>query len=109
MSMVLDGLSPRSRSTDPLTSVDAGRQADLNKSQTAILAAMRARGTGVAAFELEQFFPDMSPSRVRSAVAELAEQGLIEETGEKRLTRFGRQARVWELKARAGHHAPAHR
>lgn len=94
-SMVLDGPTPRSRSTDPTTSVDAGRSADLSRSQTVVLAAMRARGIGMTQYELELYLPGMSPSRVRSAVSELAEQGLVEPTDETRITRFGRQARVW--------------
>lgn len=98
-SMVLDGVNPRARSTDPVTSVDAGRAADLNRSQAVVLAAMRARGTGVTQFELEQYLPGLSPSRVRSAVSELAEQGLVEVTEKTRPTKYGRQARVWRTAA----------
>lgn len=97
--MVLDGLNPRSRSTDPTTSVDAGRAADLCRSQQVVLAAMRARGVGVTQFELEQFLPGLSPSRVRSAVSELADRGLVQPTGETRPTRYGRRAQVWEAAA----------
>ena len=93
---VLDGPNPRARATDPVTSVDAGRAADLCKSQAVVLAAMRARGVGVTQQELEQFLPGLSPSRVRSAVSELAEQGLVHTTGETRETRYGRQAQIWE-------------
>lgn len=96
--MALDGVNPRARSTDPVTSVDAGRRADLNRSQTVVLAAMRARGVGVTQYELEQYLPGMSPSRVRSAVSELAQQGLVLATEETRETRYGRQARVWITK-----------
>lgn len=96
-SMVLDGLSPRSRTRDPITSVNAGRKADLSRSQEVVLAAMRARGLGVTQFELEQFLPGLSPSRVRSAVSELAEQGLVAATDETRLTKYGRPAQVWEV------------
>lgn len=96
---VLDGPNPRSRTTDPNTSVDAGRAADLCRSQAVVLAAMRARGVGVTQEELVQYLPGLSPSRVRSAVSELAEQGLVEATEETRLTKYGRQARVWEVAA----------
>lgn len=95
----LDGVTPRSRANDPITSVDAGRATDLNRSQAVVLAAMRARGTGVTQFELEQHLPGLSPSRVRSAVSELASQGLVERTDETRTTRFGRQAHIWRTTA----------
>ncbi|WP_336652366.1 MULTISPECIES: hypothetical protein [unclassified Leucobacter] len=94
---ILDGPNPRSRVTDPVTSVDAGRAADLSRSQSVVLAAMRARGVGATHEELEQFLPGLSPSRVRSAVSELAEQGLVQATDETRNTKYGRAARVWEV------------
>ena len=96
---ILDGPTPRSRACDPTTSVDAGRMADLSRSQSVVLAAMRARGAGVTQFELEQYLPGLSPSRVRSAVSELATQGLVERTDETRTTRFGRQAHIWRTAA----------
>lgn len=95
---VLDGPTPRSRATDPVTSVDAGRSADLCRSQAVVLAAMRARGVGVTQQELEEYLPGLSPSRVRSAVSELAERGLVEATDETRPTKYGRAARVWRTK-----------
>lgn len=95
---ILDGPLPRSRATDPLTSVDAGRAADLCRSQAVVLAAMRARGVGVTQEELVRYLSGLSPSRVRSAVSELAEQGLVEATNETRLTKYGRAARVWRTK-----------
>ena len=94
MSMVLDGASPRSRKSDPVTSVDAGRAADLSGSQAAVLDVMRGPFTWTQA-ELELFIDQWSPSRVRSAVSELVELGLVEWTGETRLSRYGRQARVY--------------
>lgn len=97
--MTLDGPNPRSRSTDPTTSVDAGRAADLSRSQSVVLAAMRARGVGATHEELEHFLPGLSPSRVRSAVSELAEQGLVHATDETRPTKYGRAARIWEVTA----------
>ena len=93
-SMVLDGASPRSRSTDPVTSVDAGRAANLHASQEAVLNHMR-RGGSWTQGELERVFPEWSPSRIRSAVSELVELGLVEATGETRLTRYGRKAQVF--------------
>ena len=93
-SMVLDGASPRSRSTDPVTSVDAGRAANLHASQEAVLNHMRGGGSWTQG-ELERVFSEWSPSRIRSAVSELAEFGLVEATGETRLTRYGRKAQVF--------------
>ena len=46
-----------------------------------------------------QFLPGLSPSRVRSAVSELADRGLVQPTGETRPTRYGRRAQVWEVAA----------
>lgn len=99
MSMVLDGLFPRARSKDPVTSVEAGRKADLSRSQAVVLAAMRARGTGCTQEEVEAMLPGLSPSRARSAVSELAERGLVRPTGATKTTRYGRQARVYEVVA----------
>lgn len=95
--MVLDGLSPRSRKSDPVTSVDAGRAAKLYDSQAYVLDFMRKGeyGTDFTQGELETFFLDWSPSRIRSAVSELVELGLVEWTGETRPTKYGRQARVY--------------
>ena len=92
-SMVLDGASPRSRSTDPITSVDAGRAANLSKSQAAVLELL-----GKGEFtqpEAEWFLDGWSPSRIRSAFSELEERGLIEPLGVTKLTRYGRKARVY--------------
>jgi SOS-response transcriptional repressor LexA len=94
MSMVLDGASPRSRKSDPVTSVDAGRAADLHGSQAAVLDLMRGPYTWTQA-ELERGIDRWSPSRIRSAVSELEARGLVEWTGETRPTRYGRQARVY--------------
>lgn len=96
-SMVLDGASPRSRSTDPVTSVDAGRAAKLHESQWAVLMLMRNifRPDGWTQGELERELTEWSPSRIRSAVSELEALGLVEATGDTRVTRYGRRARVY--------------
>lgn len=98
-SMILDGLTPRARATDPVTSVDAGRKADLSRSQAVVLAAMRARGRGCTQAEVEAMLPGISPSRARSAVSELTERGLVRVTDRTKPTRYGRQARVYEVTA----------
>ena len=82
-SMVLDGVMPRSRKSDPVTSVNAGRAAKLCESQKDVLEFMDAYG----------FI--YSPSRIRSAVSELESAGLVEWTGDTRPTRYGRKARVY--------------
>lgn len=99
--MVLDGLSPRSRSTDPVTSVDAGRSADLSGSQLSVLIALESFGP-LADHELVELnaatrgsVPAYSPQRIRSARAELVEQGRVEFSGIFRLTPSGHRARVW--------------
>lgn len=97
--MVLDGLSPRSRSTDPVTSVDAGRGADLNRSQAAVLEAFEFMGAMTQTDVEVMLQGSWSPSRLRSAVSELVELGSVEWTGETRPTRFGRQARVYRAVA----------
>ena len=99
-SMALDGLMPRSRRLDPVTSVDAGRAARLQASQEAVLSFMRTGGEWTQG-DLEVGFPEWSPSRIRSAVSELEALGLVEATGETRPTRYGRQARVYRA-VRAG-------
>ena len=94
-SMVLDGVSPRSRSTDPTTSVDAGRRAKLHASQVAVLNAMRQGGSWTH-FELEDHLREWSPSRIRSAVSELGHWGEVEcVPGVFRVTPYGRKARVY--------------
>ena len=92
--MALDGAMPRSRRLDPITSVEAGRAARLHASQEAVLSFMRTGGEWTQG-DLEVGFPEWSPSRIRSAVSELESAGLVEWTGETRMTRYGRKARVY--------------
>lgn len=94
--MALDGV-PRSRKTDPVTSVDAGRRARLRESQAAVLETLAGVDFGLTQGELEARISDWSPSRVRTAVSELAEAGLVQPTGTFRKTRSGRNAQVWQL------------
>ena len=94
-SMVLDGASPRSRSSDPVTSVDAGRSVKLHESQMAVHQRLLSLDFGGTQGELEGMLPEWSPSRIRSAVSELEALGLVEATGDTRVTRYGRRARVY--------------
>lgn len=100
-SMVMDGIA-RSRSTDPVTSVDAGRSADLAGSQEAVLLCLQMIGPR-ADFEIAKFFSasdyTYSEQRLRSARSELVEAGLVEFSGIYRLTPSGRKARVWQAAA----------
>ena len=101
--MALDGMMPRSRSTDPVTSVDAGRAAKLCESQKDVLEFMArvprnpAQGWthGELEREMDAYGFIYSPSRIRSAVSELESAGLVEWTGDTRPTRYGRKARVY--------------
>lgn len=75
-SMVLDGARPRSRSKDPVTSVDAGRAANLPGSQALVLMALDTHQPCTLG-DLESAIPGYSPSRVRTALSELREMGLV--------------------------------
>lgn len=100
MSLVMDGTTPRSRSTDPVTSVVAGRSVDLLHSQQLVLEVFEISPVhGFAQFEVERvLFGQLTPSRIRSAVSELTEKGLLYVVeGEYRTTPSGRNARVYKL------------
>lgn len=93
--MVLDGASPRSRSTDPVTSVDAGRLANLPGSQALVWWALGEYGPCTME-RLEEAVPGYSPQRVRTALAELREQGFAQAAEGFGTTRYGRRAHLWE-------------
>lgn len=96
--MVLDGTTPRARSTDPTTSVDAGRSANLFGSQAFVHLLLQSTPAGLAQYELEEFGAgSWTPQRIRSAVAELREKGYVEDSGKRRLTPYDRNAIVWCL------------
>lgn len=107
-SMALDGIA-RSRSTDPTTSVDAGRSVNVAHSQAYVHVTL-ALMEKLADHELVTFHEQdteghvawgkFSPQRLRSARAELVEQGVIEFSGIYRLTDSGRRARVWQVAPR---------
>lgn len=98
-SMALDGVA-RSRSTDPVTSVDAGRSVNVVPSQEYVFGILADEGPmadhELLAFHTARVWP-WSPQRVRSARAELVEQGRVEFSGIYRLTESGRRARVWQV------------
>jgi hypothetical protein len=88
--------SPRARRSDPITSHTAADRANLTGSQSAVHGALSRHG-GLAPFELEQILPLWSPSRIRTALTELAKQGLVERTDSTRVTPYGRDAHVWQV------------
>lgn len=96
-SLFLTNDSPRARRSDPVTShvaADASSRAD---SKRAVLSALRVH-KHLAAYELEALLPDWSPSRIRTALTELAEEGLVERSDRTRLTRYNKPAHVWEVR-----------
>lgn len=105
-SAVLDGVLPRARRRDPVTSVDAGRAADLTGSQAQALEFLR---DGLALeWTLAEFVPAVrgwarahgqrvySDARYRSAVAELRGRGYIADTG-RTASRGGSSHGLWHL------------
>lgn len=100
-SMVLDGAAPRSRSTDPVTSVDAGRSVNLEGSQYFVLEVLAVWGPfadhELNGFVREHGYGSWSEQRLRSARSELVEAGLVVDTGVTRKTPSGRAAKVWEV------------
>lgn len=104
-SMVLDGDTPRSRSTDPTTSVDAGRSVQIVHSREYVRQTLAVFGP-LADHELVELHADdtvgrkafgrFSPQRLRSARAELVALGEVESVpDEYRKTDSGRRAHVW--------------
>ena len=88
------------RATDPVTSQWAADSiADTTTSQAVVLIAIRDKRLHM--FTLSEIVDAtkviLSPSRARTAVRELQDKGLIEETGEYALTPSGRRARLLTL------------
>lgn len=100
--MVLDGARPRSRSTDPITSVDAGRMADLNESQRDVLAIFYLSERPLAHHELVELAVTLglkrTAQRIRSACAELVDEGLVVMVeGDYAITETGHRAHRWQI------------
>lgn len=103
---VLDGVEPRARVKDPVTSVDAARSVDLKGSQAEVLwlfELVEAEGSsGIADHELVMLAQTrgstFTAQRIRSARAELAKKGLLEhKPGDYVESPTGHPARVWTL------------
>ena len=88
----------RTRKTDPLTSHAAADTNNVTDSQLFVLQCFN-NGQQRAAFELEAIMAGLfSPSRIRTALRELQEQGRVGVVeGVLKRTPSGRNARVWKL------------
>lgn len=95
-SIILNDDTPRVRQSNPVTSHVAADLANLPASQSAVFWALNYFGP-LAGFELEQQLTKFSGSRVRSALTELEERGLVARTDDTRLTPWGRPAMVWRV------------
>lgn len=88
------------RANDPVTSQWAADSiADAFPSQAEVLSAIRRSGRGTFTLaDVERFTSGvLSPSRARTAVRELQNKNLIEETGKYAITDSGRRARLLTL------------
>lgn len=91
------------RANDPVTSQWAADSiADAFPSQAEVVSAIRRSGRSTFTLaDVERFTSGvLSPSRARTAVRELQDKGLIEETGDYTLTPSGRRARLLTLAER---------
>jgi hypothetical protein len=91
---------PRARAGDPETSHEAARSVKgLSKKQRFILRLLRAApATDEEIWEhvSEWTFAAITPSGARTRRAELVAMNLVRDSGERRKTRSGRDAIVWE-------------
>ena len=88
------------RANDPVTSQWAADSiANTFPSQAEVLSAIRRSGrSNFTLAEVERFTSGiLSPSRARTAVRELQDKNLIEETGKYAITASGRRARLLGL------------
>lgn len=93
----LDGVLPRARATDPITSVDAGRRIRKHELHFRLFNEVANHGpNGVTQSEMVTRFDNVAtPQRIRSSFTELEEIGLLQRTDKTRPTEYGRQAQVW--------------
>jgi len=92
---------PRARNTDPQTSHDAAESVkNVTATQAAVLKILNRPRTDpqlIEAYRKLKKVPLASESGIRSRRAELVDKGLVEDTGKRATTSFGRQATVWGL------------
>lgn len=106
--LVADTGGPRARLTHPDTSHQAADGSDLPGSQLVVEALLNYAGP--AGLTDEELFEGSradwvialtghrySPSRLRTARAELVEEGVVEDARIVRFTEFGRLSKVWVL------------
>ena len=96
---ILPDDTARVRQSDPITSHEAADSNDTAASRTFVMFALIEHDM-LASFELERIADGLwSPSRIRTAVSELVERGLVEFAGVYRLTPSGRRAQVWKVRS----------
>lgn len=86
------------RNSDPDTSHDAAASTDTFGSRADVLHVLFHEGP-LADHELVGKIDWFTPSRIRTARHELADQGLVEPTGYYHVTPSGRRAIVWQVTA----------
>ncbi len=90
---------PRARNTDPQTSHDAAESvSNLTQTQAYVLKALARPRTDpqlIEAYRKLKRAPLASESGIRTRRAELVDRGLVQDTGERNLTPYGRKAIVW--------------
>jgi predicted ArsR family transcriptional regulator len=89
---------PKARPTDPETSWAAARSItdeQVSRSQRIVYAVLQSRGP-MTDEELVSLVA-MSPSGTRTRRKELVEEGLVRDSGNRKFTKTGRQAVVWEV------------
>jgi hypothetical protein len=90
---------PRARNTDPQTSHDAADSVThLTETQAYVLRVLRRPRTDpqlIEAYRKLKRAPLASESGIRTRRAELVEKGLVQDTGQRDLTPYGRQSIVW--------------
>ena len=98
-----DWTGTRARASDPDTSKSAGNhvaRTTLKPSNVDVLGVLK-RTDGRTQRDMEthpRLYAKYSPSRIRSAVSELRQAGLVEDTGKRVRLESGRKAIVWRAK-----------
>ena len=96
---------PRARAVDTQTALDAARSITPGRTERQILDAFHREGyrkprhlRGFTDDELCAWMPTLYPPTVKSARSRLTNQGLLEDSGERRPSIRGRDQIVWRLK-----------
>jgi hypothetical protein len=85
------------RGTDPLESHAAAASVNVRRNQKTVLAAFDAYGPMTDQALVTRLDGLMSPSGARTRRRELADMGLVEDTGLRVKLASGRQAAVWQM------------